>query len=55
MASRCRLTCATGAIEQDADAVVFLWPASVMTGTPALIGCKLDKNCGGRKSRFGLV
>lgn len=39
----------SGAIEQDADTVIFLWPIS-----ERLVGCKVDKNRGGKKGRFGL-
>lgn len=39
----------SGAIEQDADTVIFLWPIS-----EHLVGCKVDKNRGGKKGRFGL-
>lgn len=38
-----------GAIEQDADCVMFLWPISEQ-----LVGLKVAKQRGGRKGRFGL-
>jgi replicative DNA helicase len=37
----------SGAIEQDADVVVFLWPYE-----DGLVACKLDKNRQGKKGRF---
>lgn len=39
----------SGAIEQDADTVIFLWPIS-----DRLVGCKVEKNRGGNKGRFAL-
>jgi replicative DNA helicase len=44
----------SGAIEQDADAVIFLWPVREYEGGARLVGCKLEKNRQGRKGRFGL-
>lgn len=44
----------SGAIEQDADAVIFLWPVRDFDAKSRLIGCKLEKNRQGRKGRFGL-
>lgn len=44
----------SGAIEQDADAVMFLWPVKEYEGGARLVGVKLDKNRQGTKPRFGL-
>ncbi len=44
----------SGAIEQDADVVVFLWPVKDYGNGTRLVGCKLEKNRQGRKARFGL-
>lgn len=44
----------SGAIEQDADAVMFLWPDREYEGGARLVGFKLDKNRQGPKPRFGL-
>jgi len=44
----------SGAIEQDADAVLFLWPVKEYEGGARLVGLKLDKNRQGTKPRFGL-
>lgn len=43
----------SGAIEQDADVVMFLWPVA-QHATHSLVGCKVDKNRSGQKGRFGL-
>jgi replicative DNA helicase len=45
----------SGAIEQDADVVAFLWPVREEEHGPRLIGMKLEKNRQGRKGRFGLA
>lgn len=42
----------SGAIEQDADVVMFLWPAKEYETGSKLVGCKLDKNRQGVKGRF---
>jgi replicative DNA helicase len=42
----------SGAIEQDADVVIFLWPAKEYETGSKLVGCKLDKNRQGVKGRF---
>ncbi len=44
----------SGSIEQDADAVLFLWPVKEYDGGSRLVGLKLDKNRQGQKPRFGL-
>jgi len=45
----------SGAIEQDADAVIFLWHVrDFEQHGHRLIGCKLGKNRGGPLGRFGL-
>lgn len=44
----------SGAIEQDADVVMFLWPVSEFDGGSKLVGVKLEKNRQGRKGRFAL-
>jgi replicative DNA helicase len=44
----------SGAIEQDADVVMFLWPAVEYPGGSKLVGIKLEKNRQGKKGRFGL-
>ena len=44
----------SGAIEQDADAVMFLWPVREYEGGARLVGLKLDKNRQGTKPRFGM-
>lgn len=45
----------SGAIEQDADAVIFLWPAREFEQEGhRLIGCKVAKNRGGPIGKFGL-
>lgn len=43
----------SGAVEQDADTVVFLWPVR-QDGERRLTGCGIDKNRGGRCMEFGL-
>lgn len=44
----------SGAIEQDADVVLFLWPyrEPASEGASRLVGCKLEKNRQGSKPRF---
>jgi replicative DNA helicase len=46
----------SGAIEQDADVVMFLWPHRerdlASEGSSRLVGCKLEKNRQGSKPRF---
>jgi replicative DNA helicase len=42
----------SGAIEQDADVVAFLWP--VADGTPKLVGVEVAKNRQGATGAFGL-
>lgn len=44
----------SGAIEQDADVVMFLWPIDDGSTGTRLVGIKLDKNRQGPKPRFGL-
>jgi replicative DNA helicase len=44
----------SGAIEQDADVVLFLWPAQEFEGGSKLVGIKLEKNRQGKKARFAL-
>lgn len=39
----------SGAVEQDADAVIFLWPVRDMGHGAQLIGCGIDKNRTGRR------
>jgi replicative DNA helicase len=43
----------SGAIEQDADVVMFLWPVREY-GERKLVGCGVDKNRQGRCGEFGL-
>lgn len=45
----------SGAIEQDADAVMFLWPARETQGVHRLIGCAIEANRQGRSGAFGLA
>ena len=44
----------SGAIEQDADAVVMLWTVREPIDGPRLVGWKVAKHRGGRKGRFGM-
>ena len=44
----------SGAIEQDADVVMFLWPVRELSGGDQLIGLGLDKNRQGRRGDLGL-
>lgn len=44
----------SGAIEQDADVVMFLWPVNDFGNGSKLIGLGLDKNRQGRGGQFGL-
>lgn len=44
----------SGAIEQDADVVMFLWPVSDFESGSRIVGVKLDKNRQGKKGRFAL-
>lgn len=44
----------SGAIEQDADVVMFLWPVRELSGGDQLIGLGLDKNRQGRHGDLGL-
>ncbi|MBI5255412.1 MAG: replicative DNA helicase [Burkholderiales bacterium] len=44
----------SGAIEQDADTVIFLWPVKTLSDGRKLIGCGVDKNRAGRCGQFGL-
>jgi replicative DNA helicase len=43
----------SGAVEQDADTVIFLWPVR-QDGERRLTGCGIEKNRGGRCMEFGL-
>lgn len=43
----------SGAVEQDADTVIFLWPVR-QDGERRLTGCGIDKNRGGKCMEFGL-
>jgi replicative DNA helicase len=42
----------SGAIEQDADVVLLLWPARPLTEHTTLVGCEIAKQRGGRKGEF---
>lgn len=46
----------SGSIEQDADAVIFLWPVRDLShdGAHKLVGCAIAKNRSGQRGRFGL-
>lgn len=44
----------SGAIEQDADTVIFLWPVKDLSDGRKLVGCGIDKNRAGRCGQFGL-
>jgi len=44
----------SGAIEQDADVVMFLWPVRDLDGGAKLIGFGIEKNRQGRTGAFGL-
>lgn len=44
----------SGAIEQDADTVMFLWPARDLSEGHKLIGCEIAKNRAGRCGQFAL-
>jgi replicative DNA helicase len=46
----------SGAIEQDADAVIFLWPVRVFDDSPThkLVGCAVEANRSGTTGKFGL-
>jgi replicative DNA helicase len=44
----------SGAIEQDADCVVFLWPVRELDDGRKLIGCAIEKNRSGPCGAFGL-
>ncbi len=44
----------SGAIEQDADTVIFLWPVRELPGGRKLIGCGIDKNRNGPCGQFPL-
>lgn len=44
----------SGAIEQDADVVLLLWPARTLTEHSNLIGCEVAKNRDGRRGEFAL-
>lgn len=45
----------SGAIEQDADVVMFLWPVRKLEHEGrAIVGCGVDKNRQGRTGEFGL-
>jgi replicative DNA helicase len=39
----------SGAVEQDADAVIFLWPVRDLGNGNQLVGCGIDKNRTGRR------
>jgi replicative DNA helicase len=44
----------SGAIEQDADTVMFLWPVRELGEGRKLVGCSIDKNRAGRCGQFAL-
>jgi replicative DNA helicase len=44
----------SGAVEQDADVVIFLWPAREIEGGSHLRGCLIEKNRQGRTGEFPL-
>ena len=44
----------SGAIEQDADVVLLLWPARPLTDHTVLVGCEVAKQRGGKKGEFAL-
>lgn len=44
----------SGAIEQDADVVMFLWPVRQLNPEAKLVGLGIDKNRQGRGGQFGL-
>jgi replicative DNA helicase len=44
----------SGEIEQDADAIVFLWPGRVLETGAKLIGCEVAKQRGGPTGEFVL-
>lgn len=44
----------SGAIEQDADVVIFLWPVRECDDGRRLVGCGVEKNRQGRLGQFGL-
>lgn len=45
----------SGAIEQDADVIVFLWHVRDLGEHQRIVGCAVEKNRAGRRGAFGLA